>query len=110
MPRYVTLFSYTSRSARAMHDSPTDRQAAATALVESLGGRLEAFFWMHGRHDGLLISELPDGVTAAALAAAAASTGAIVDIETHELFDTDLQRDIVEKAKAGLAAYEPPTG
>ena len=109
MPRYVTLFSYTSESVRSMIDNPTDRLAAAKALVESMGGTLEAFYWMHGAHDGLLISNLPDGVTAAALSAAAGSTGAIAGLETHELFDPGQQADIVTKAKLALAAYKPPT-
>ena len=109
MPKYVTLFSYTNRSTKAMVDSPTDRYAAAKALVESLGGTLEAFYWMHGAHDGLLICNLPDGVKAAALAAAAGSTGAVTGVETHELFDPEQQAEIVKIAKTALAAYVPPT-
>ena len=109
MGRYVTLFSYTGGAAKAMIERPSDRGAAAKALVESLGGTVEAFYWMQGRHDGLLITTLPDGVAAAALAAAVGSTGAIVDIETHEIFDHDQQSAIVAHAKTALAAYRPPT-
>jgi len=109
MARYATLFSYTGAAAKAMIERPSDRSAAAKALVESLGGKMEAFYWMQGKHDGLLLFTLPDGVAAAALAAAVGSTGAIVDIETHELFDHDQQADIVKQAKTALAAYRPPT-
>ncbi|MBA2633506.1 MAG: GYD domain-containing protein [Chloroflexi bacterium] len=56
MPRFITFFSYTAESAKAMIERPSDRSAAAKALVESLGGTQEAFYWMQGKHDGFLIS------------------------------------------------------
>jgi uncharacterized protein with GYD domain len=44
MPRFITFFSYTAESAKAMIDRPSDRSAAARALTESLGGTMEAFY------------------------------------------------------------------
>ena len=92
-----------------MIERPSDRSAAAKALTESLGGTMEAFYWMHGKHDGFLITNLPDGVTAAALVAAVGASGAITDIETHQLFDHDEQTAIVKAAATARAAYRPPT-
>ena len=92
-----------------MIERPSDRSAAGKALVEALGGTQEAFYWMQGKHDGFLISNVPDGVTASALAAAVGATGAIVGVQTHQIFDTDEQAAIVEKAAAALGAYKPPT-
>jgi uncharacterized protein with GYD domain len=109
MPRYITFFSYTGASAKAMIEHPSDRSAAAKALTESLGGTLESFYWMQGRHDGFLITTLPDGVSASALSVAASATGAIVDFETHQLFDHDEQSAIMRQAASALAAYKPPT-
>ena len=109
MARYITFFSYTGDAAKAMIQHPSDRSAAARALVESLGGTMEAFYWMQGRHDGFLIGTLPDGVAAAALAAAVGSTGAIVGVETHQIYDHDEQAAIVKHARTALAAYKPPT-
>ena len=77
MPKYITFFSDTRESAKAMLERPSDRTAAAGALVECVGGKMDAFYWMHGKHDGFKIASYPDGASAAALAAAAASTGAI---------------------------------
>jgi uncharacterized protein with GYD domain len=110
MPRYITFFSYTGASAKAMIERPSDRSAAAKALTESLGGTLESFYWMQGKHDGFLITTLPDGVSASALSAAASATGAIVDAQTHQLFDHDEQSTIMRQAASALAAYKPPTG
>ena len=109
MPRFITFFSYTGESGKAMIDRPSDRSAAAKALVESLGGTLEAFYWMHGKHDGFLIASLPDGVTAAALAAAVGAAGAVVGLETHQIFDHDEQAAIVKHADTARKAYKPPT-
>ena len=109
MARYVLYFSYTAAAAKAMIERPSDRSAAAKSLVESLGGSMESFYWMQGKHDGLLIATLPDGVAASALAAAVGSTGALVNLESHQLFDNDEQNAIVRQARTALAAYRPPT-
>jgi uncharacterized protein with GYD domain len=110
MPRYITFFSYTSESARSMIERPSDRTAAAKALVESVGGTQEAFYWMQGEHDGFLIANLPDGVAAGALAIAVGASGVIADIQTHQIFDGDEQAAIVKAAATARAAYKPPTG
>ncbi len=109
MPAYITFFTYTGAAAKAMIDQPSDRNAAAKTLVESLGGKLEAFYWMSGRYDGFLIAQLPDSMTAAALSAAASSSGAFTEFETHEIFDRDAQAQIVKSAKTATTAYKPPT-
>jgi uncharacterized protein with GYD domain len=109
MPRFITFFSYTGESAKAMIERPTERSAAAKALSESLGGTQEAFFWMQGKHDGFLITNLPDGVAASALAAAVGASGAVVRLETHQIFDGDEQAAIVKQAAGALQAYKPPT-
>jgi uncharacterized protein with GYD domain len=108
MAKFITFFSYSAEAVKAMIHHPSDRSAAATALVESLGGTLEAFYWMQGGHDGFLIAELPDSASGAALAAAVASTGAVSGLSSHEIFDHDQQAAIVAGAKTALEAYVPP--
>ena len=109
MPKYLTFFSYTREAAQSLIAKPSDRAAAANALIESVGGKMEAFYWMHGDHDGFIIGTYPDGVAAAALATAAGATGAICNLETHEIFDRDAQAKIMKTAKAAQKAYKPPT-
>lgn len=92
-----------------MIDRPSNRPAAGKALVESLGGTQEAFYWMTGKHDGFLISNLPDGVTSAALSVAVGAGGTIVGIESHQIFDQDEQAAIVKQAGTALQAYKSPT-
>ena len=109
MPKYITFFSYSADAMKAMIEKPSDRSAAAKALTESLGGTMEAFYWMHGKHDGFLITNLPDGVAASALAAAVGATGAVGGLETHEIFDHDQQATIAQRAATARKAYKPPT-
>ena len=108
MAKYISLFSYTKESVKGMIDHPSDRTAAAKALVESLGGTIEAFYWMLGPHDGVVISEVPDSVSGAALWAAVGASGAISHVETYLLFDHDQQAEIVKLAGTALKAYTPP--
>jgi uncharacterized protein with GYD domain len=109
MPRFITFFSYSGEAMKAMIEHPSDRAAASRALVEALGGTQEAFYWMQGKHDGFVISNLPNGVAAAAVAAAVGSTGVILGLETHEIYDHEEQVAILKHAKAASRAYKPPT-
>jgi uncharacterized protein with GYD domain len=109
MPKYISFFSYTGDAVKAMIEKPTDRAAAAKSLVESVGGKLECFYWMHGHHDGFFIADYKDGMSAAAVAAAAGSAGAVGQLESHELFDSAAQGQIMRAAKTALAGYKPPT-
>jgi hypothetical protein len=43
------------------------------------------------------------------LAAAVGATGAVGNLETHQLFDHDDQAAIVKAAATARAAYKPPT-
>jgi uncharacterized protein with GYD domain len=108
MPKYICFFSYTRDAMKAMIEEPTDRVAAAKALVESVGGKMECFYWMYGNHDGFFIADYKDGTTAAAVVAAAGGTGAITQVETHELFDGQAQGQIMRAAKTALGGYKPP--
>lgn len=92
-----------------MIDKPTERLAAARALVESVGGTMECFYWMQGHCDGFFIASYKDGMSSAAVAAAAGSTGAITRIETHELFDGEGQGRMMRAARTALAGYKAPT-
>ena len=109
MARFITFFSYTGAAAKAMIERPSDRSAAVKTLVESLGNTLESFYWMQEKHDGFLISNLPDGVAAAGLAAAVGATGAVTGLETHQIYDHDEQAAIVQHAATAGKVYKPPT-
>lgn len=67
MPKYLLKASYNAEGVRGvMKDGGTKREAAARALMESLGGKVEAFYYCHGDADVIVICDFPD--TARALA------------------------------------------
>jgi uncharacterized protein with GYD domain len=49
-------------------DTASGRRAAVTKAVEGLGGKLEAFYFSLGDHDVICLVDLPDIVSATALA------------------------------------------
>lgn len=110
MAKYAIFFSYSSESWAAMVKNPSDRSAVARQLAASLGGTLESFYWMFGDFDGFAVADMPDSVSAAGLSVAVSSSGAFKRAVTTEVFDSDDQAAMVEKAKTALATFTPPTG
>jgi GYD domain len=53
----------------------TARRAEVQKMVESPGGRLDAFYFVFGENDVHVILDLPENLTAAAISLAVMSTG-----------------------------------
>ncbi len=78
MPKYLFQGTYTAEGIRGvLRDGGTSRRDAAKALVKSLGGKLESFYFTLGGDDVIAIAELPDNAAAAALSATVGATGLI---------------------------------
>ena len=108
MLRYVSFFSYTGEAWARMIKQPGNRALAARALIEEVGGQFEAFYWMLGNWDGLVIYQVPDVSAAAALSGRVTSSGLLKGISTHQLIDSDEGHLALQMAKAVGDAYEPP--
>jgi uncharacterized protein with GYD domain len=106
MAKYLVLFSFTAETARQFIAKPSDRAAVVRRLAEAAGGGMESYYWMFGQYDGLVIFEMPNSQSAAALSLAVISSGAFDRFETHELIESGDLGQI-----AGLArgiTYQPP--
>jgi uncharacterized protein with GYD domain len=78
MSKYLIEASYTAEGAKClMKQGGTARRAVVQKMVESLGGRLDVFYFAFGEGDVYLIFDVPDNPTAAAISLAVAGTGAI---------------------------------
>ncbi len=108
MPKYATLFSYTSESWARMMENPGDRAAAVRTLSESTGVRMEAFYWMFGEYDGLAIFDAPDSAAIAATIIAVAGSGALKSLVTHELISMEDAQGILDRAQQAREAYALP--
>lgn len=77
MSAYLFQGTYSREGAQGLlRDGGTKRRAAVQALMTSLGGRLEAFYYGFGETDLFMIVELPDHVAAAAASLIVAASGA----------------------------------
>ena len=108
MPKYVSFFTYTPEAWKGMIENPQDRATHARSLAESVGGKIESFYWMSGKFDGFLIADLPDDQSAAALAVIVKASGALKEYETHLLTSTENAPALLKKAQAGAKSYRPP--
>ena len=75
MPKYLLKVNYTADGAKGViKDGGTKRRAVAQGLAESVGGRIESFYFAFGNTDVYAIADVPDAASAAAVALAAASS------------------------------------
>jgi len=108
MAEYMTLFSYTSEAWARMVQNPGDRSATVRRLADSLGGTVECLYWMLGGYDGIVILDLPDSISVAALSVTVGSTGAFKNLETHELLTQEQLNEALSRSKDAAHAYQPP--
>jgi uncharacterized protein with GYD domain len=67
MPKYLVEARYTPEAVKGvMREGGSSRRAAAAKAVESVGGKLEAFYFAFGEVDAYCIVDLPDEKSAVA--------------------------------------------
>jgi uncharacterized protein with GYD domain len=106
MPLYMTQFSNTPEAWAALTRNPEDRSQAVSRLAEQLGTRLVSFYYSFGDYDGVVITEAPDDVTAAAAVLASVSAGHIKAVKTVPLLTVDQAMEAMRKA--GGATFRAP--
>ena len=106
MGRYLIQAAYTPEAWATLVEHPQDRSRPVQALVENIGGKLEAFFFAFGDYDVVSIADLPDDITAAAMAIAVSAGGSVKAIKTTPLLTAQGALDALRRA--GSAGYEPP--
>jgi len=108
MPMYLAQFSYTPEAWKKLIDNPEDRREATGALVEASGGKLHGLWYAFGKHDGYVLIEAPDNITAAALALTATSGEGIRSTEMTVLMTVE---ELLESLRrASELSFEPPGG
>jgi uncharacterized protein with GYD domain len=77
MAKYLFQGSYSLEGARGLQrEGGTRRRSVVEALLKSLGGRLECFYYGFGETDLYMIADLPDNVAAASASLIVAASGA----------------------------------
>jgi len=104
MAKYLLETNYTLEGSRGVKaKGGSARVAAATELVEGLGGKVESFYFAFGGSDVFVIADMPDNVSAAA-AALTVSAGGGATTKTVALI-TPEEMDAAAKMQA---TYRPP--
>jgi len=104
MPKYLVEFSYSVEGAKGLiKEGGTARRAATEKAVQSMGGKLEAYYFAFGETDGFGLVDMPDNVSVAAINLAIGASGA-VRTKTTVLITPEEVDAAVKKSPA----YRPP--
>ena len=106
MSFYLMRFSYTPEAWARLIKKPEDRRAVARAVVGDLGGKLHGFWYGFGEHDGYVLIEAPNNVSASAFSVGISAGGSLRSAETTVLLTVEETLEMLEKAQ-GLP-YRPP--
>ena len=79
MTKYVSFFTHSSEAWGRMISAPGDRTAALRPVLDSVGGSLDAMYWMSGDH-----------------------------LATHELFSQEQLGETLARARNATQVYRPP--
>ena len=107
MARYMIQASYNNSGVVDLVKNPQDRSAAIRPVIEGLGGKMHSFDYCFGDYDVVVIAELPDNVSMAALAMAVSAGGAVGSLKTTVLLS--MEEALEAMRKAGSVAYRPPS-
>jgi uncharacterized protein with GYD domain len=104
MPKYLIEASYTQEGVKGVKAAGgSSRRDAVAKVAESVGGKLESFYFAFGDHDVYTVLDLPDNESAATVAltvnAAGGATVRTVVLLTPEEVDAAAERS---------ADYRPP--
>ncbi len=104
MAKYLVLGSYTSEGLKGLQkEKGSGRREATHKAAESVGGKVEAYYYAFGEHDTVCIFDFPDNVAAAAFSAAVSMAG-LIRTQAIPL----LTVEEVDKAMAKAVAYRAP--
>ena len=108
MPLYMFQGAYTSGSWAKQIETQPDPGERIRPLVEACGGRLESLFYSLGEYDVVLIMDMPDDESAAALSLAAAAGGSLRAGQTTKLLTVEQGLSAMRKASEASSGYVPP--
>lgn len=105
MPKYMAFVKFTPEGFKATRASgAAKRRDVNASLIQSMGGRLEAYYYGLGEWDICTITDLPDDETAAATVLTVRAGGAVSSATIMKLMTCEQ----VDEAFAHDPGYRPP--
>ncbi len=106
MPKYLIEAVYTADGAKGLLDKGgSARRKVVEAAAKSVGGSVEQFYFAFGDTDVVVILDLPDHASAAAMALTVSSAGGVEASTTVLLTPEEL-----DAASKKSIEYRPPAG
>jgi uncharacterized protein with GYD domain len=104
MAKYLLQANYVGEGVKGLlKEGGSSRRAAVEKAVQSVGGKLEGFYYAFGDVDAYVIVDLPDNTAAAALALTVNASGAAVVKSTVLMTPEE-----VDNAVKKTPSYRPP--
>ena len=104
MPKYLWKANYVGEGLKGLlKEGGTSRRAAVEKMVNSMGGKLEVYYYAFGETDLYCIADMPDNVSAAAFTLTIAASGAAT-LNTTVLMTPEEMDQTVKKNPS----YRPP--
>ena len=104
MAKYLIEANYVGEGIKGLlKEGGSSRRQAVDKLLASVGGKVESFYYAFGDTDAYVVLDVPDNVTAAAVALTVAASGA-VKLKTTVL----MTPEEVDQATKKSPAYRAP--
>ena len=104
MAKYMIQANYVGEGIKGLlKEGGSSRRDAVDKLLASVGGKVESFYYAFGDVDAYVIVEVPDNVTAAAVALTVGASGAVTLKTTVLMTPAD-----VDQAIKKSPAYRAP--
>lgn len=104
MPKYLIEATYVGEGIKGLlKEGGSSRREAVDRLLASVGGKVESFYFAFGDVDAYVVADVPDNVTAAAIALSVGASG-VVKTKTTVL----LTPEEVDAAAKKSPAYRAP--
>jgi uncharacterized protein with GYD domain len=91
-----------------MIDNPSDREAAARAIMEAAGGKQHSCYFTTGETDWMVITEFADGADLISALLVVSASGAVSNIKTVRAYTAAEFKAAQEKAGKIASSYKPP--
>ena len=105
MSKFMYSGSYTKKGVKGLlEEGGTARRDETKRMVESLGGKVEAYYWCYGKEDFVAIMDFPDHTTVTGMALNSAASGTF----TGNLTPLISVEEMDEMVKVKLSDYRLP--
>ena len=107
MAHFIVTGNYTCEAMKGMVAHPSDREAAAAALIEAAGGKVLSYYMTTGETDFLMIAEAKDGNDIIPALMVAGASGSVANLKTVLGF-TSAEFTVAQKKAGGIAGTYLP--